>query len=197
MIDYMYILLLFYSVDTVTVSGNTRDNVKSTKEPDLALELKDRSNRTLCELAIGEVTSNAQQNHLSKNARDLARVGLSLKDALDHLEDKYSVTDAYLIGFQVIGQAMSIYMMSRCGNMYLMVHQDDIEIPDSLRELGTIGTQYKVWHELGLTLLEGIKPVLRAVKEGDGLTTHSNIKKSRLPTLSTPEMLSFMKKQTE
>jgi hypothetical protein len=157
--------------------------------------LKDRSNRTLCDLGIGEVTSYAQQNHTSKNAKDLIRVGLGLKDALDYVEDKYNVTDAFLIGFQVIGQSMSMYIMSRCGNMYLMVHQDKVTIPDSLRELSTIGSQYKVWHELGLIVLDGIKPVIQAVKDGSGLTAISSTRWPRFPTLLTPEMLSFMKKQ--
>ncbi|KAF9342339.1 hypothetical protein BGX26_007759, partial [Mortierella sp. AD094] len=70
----------------------------SRKEPDLALEIKDRTNKIIFEVGIGEVTSHAQKGHKKKNAKDLVRIGLSLKDTLDRIQDKYSVEDAVLLG---------------------------------------------------------------------------------------------------
>ncbi|KAF8931599.1 hypothetical protein BGZ47_011758 [Haplosporangium gracile] len=46
----------------------------------LALEIKNGSNKTACEVGVGEVTSHAKKNHKEKNAKDLVRVGLSLKE---------------------------------------------------------------------------------------------------------------------
>ncbi|KAF9429195.1 hypothetical protein BGZ76_001677 [Entomortierella beljakovae] len=94
--------------DSTTESGRSRSGSSSRKEPDLTLEIKDRSNKTLCEVGIGEVTSHAQKGLKKKNAKDLVRVGLSLKDALDFIEDTYGVHDAVLVGWQVIGQIMAI-----------------------------------------------------------------------------------------
>ncbi|KAG0207105.1 hypothetical protein BGX28_001581 [Mortierella sp. GBA30] len=182
-------------VDTISNLGDSRSPAKSNRRPDIVLELKDRSNQTLYDLGIGEVTSFAQQSHQSKNAKDLVRIGHSLKDALDRLEDRYNVTEAFLIGFQVIAQTMSIYIMSRCGNMYLMVHQDEVTIPDSVRDLGVIGSQYRIWHELKLTVLDGIKPVIEAAKDYAVMTTGSGNRESRFPTLWTPEVHSFFKDQ--
>lgn len=69
------------SVDKTTVSGKSRAGSKSHKEPDLVLELKCATNKTICELGIEEVTSLAQRNYEKKNAKDLVRVGLALKEA--------------------------------------------------------------------------------------------------------------------
>ncbi|KAG9062221.1 hypothetical protein KI688_006553 [Linnemannia hyalina] len=131
-------------IDSTTASGRLRNSSSSRKEPDLALEIKDRTNKTICEVGIGEVTSHAQKGHKKKNAKDLVRVGLSLKDALDFIQDKYGVHDALLVGWQVIGQTMAIYLMFKCGNLYIMVHVRDVTIPDNLTELGIISTQFKI-----------------------------------------------------
>ncbi|KAF9085226.1 hypothetical protein BGX27_003525 [Mortierella sp. AM989] len=162
-------------VDTVTVPGNARKPAKSSREPDLVLEL----------------TSWAQQNHHLKNAKDLIRIGLSLKDALDYVEDQVDFTDIAMVGFQVIAQTMDLYTMVRCGNMYLMAHQGQVTIPDSLHDLSMVDSQYKTWHELHLTMRHGIDSILQKVK--DGIRPAAGTEKQRLPTLSTPEMLSYMK----
>ncbi|KAK3815394.1 MAG: hypothetical protein J3Q66DRAFT_208895 [Benniella sp.] len=93
-------------VDSTTSSGRS---CGSRKEPDMALEIKDKTNKTICEVGIGEVTSHEQKGHWKKNAKDLVRIGLSLKDALDWMQDNYDVEDAVLVGWQVIGQDMAIY----------------------------------------------------------------------------------------
>ncbi|KAF9973725.1 hypothetical protein BGZ65_009114 [Modicella reniformis] len=105
-------------------------------------------------------------------AKDLARIGLGLKDALDLIQDKYGVDNATLVGYQVIAQTMSIYLMRRCGNMYVMIHVHDVLIPDSMKELATIGAEYKIWFELALTVENGIKPVLDAAAKGKGVAAH-------------------------
>ncbi|KAG0345949.1 hypothetical protein BG005_001021, partial [Podila minutissima] len=114
-------------IDSTTESGRLRIGYKSRKEPDLALEIKDGLNKTICEVGVGEVTSHAQKVHKKKIAKDLVRVGLSLKDALDFIQDEYGVHDAVLVGWQVIGQIMAIYLMFKCGNLYLMVHVRDAD----------------------------------------------------------------------
>ncbi|KAF8926406.1 hypothetical protein BGZ47_002714, partial [Haplosporangium gracile] len=67
------------------------------QEPDLALEIKDRTNKTICEVGIGEVTFHAQKAH-KKYAKDMVRVGVSMKDALDFIQDGYGAHDALLVG---------------------------------------------------------------------------------------------------
>ncbi|KAF9949714.1 hypothetical protein BGZ72_008563 [Mortierella alpina] len=89
--------------DSTTESGRSRNGSRSRKKPDLALEIKDGLNKTICEVGVGEVTSHAQKGHKRKNAKDLVRVGLSLKDALDFIQDEYGAHDAVLVGWQVIG----------------------------------------------------------------------------------------------
>jgi hypothetical protein len=144
-----------------TVTGRTRNGARSLKEPDLALEIKDRSNKTILEVGIGEVTPHAEKTHKKKNAKDLVRIGLSLKDALDHVQDVYGVNGAILPGWQVIGNSMAIYFMFRCGNVYLFVHVKDVTIPDGLLELKELGADIKTWLELQATVEHGVAPSSR------------------------------------
>ncbi|KAH7028522.1 hypothetical protein BKA57DRAFT_252627 [Linnemannia elongata] len=183
-------------VDSTTESGRSRSGSRSRKEPDLALEIKDGSNKTVCEVGVGEVTSHAQKGHKKKNAKDLVRVGLSLKDALDFIQDEHGVHDAVLIGWQVIGQTMAIYLMFKCGNLYIMVHVRDIMIPDNLTELGTISTQIKVWNDLRATVERGLNPVLEAIASGKGRMTGTtsvlDSAHARVETTRTPEFKTFL-----
>ncbi|KAF9113929.1 hypothetical protein BGW39_003545, partial [Mortierella sp. 14UC] len=128
----------FNFVDKKSASSQT---TSSRKEPDMVLELKDASNRTICDLAFAEATSHAQQNQHKKNAKDFVRLGLNLKDSLDNIEDRYGVRDAVLAGVQVVADMMSIYLMARCGNMYLMAHEQDYVVPDSLKSLLLMNSQ--------------------------------------------------------
>lgn len=186
------------SVDSTTASGRLRSGSSSRKEPDLALQIKDRTNKTICEVGIGEVTSHAQKNHKKKNAKDLVRVGLSLKDALDFIQDEYGIHDALLVGWQVIGQTMAIYLMFKCGNLYIMVHVRDVTIPDNLTELGMISTQFKMWNDLRATIKQGLSPVLEAMVSGTGrmVSTISPLGStySRIETTRTPEFKTFLSK---
>lgn len=120
----------------------------------------------------------------------MARIGLGLKDALDLIQVKYGVDDATLAGCQMITQTMGIYLMQRCGNMYVMVHIHDVSTPDSMKKLATIGPEYKIWFELAHTVENGIKPVLEAVAKGKVVAVHPPlaIAKTRLHTVSTPEL---------
>ncbi|KAG0272916.1 hypothetical protein BGZ95_011289 [Linnemannia exigua] len=108
-------------VDMTRVFGKCRTGTNCKRGPDLVLELKDKTNRIVCELGIGEGTSCAHKDYRKKNAKDLARIGLELKDAFDLIQDKYGVDGATLVGYQVIAQTTSIYLMRRFGNMYVMV----------------------------------------------------------------------------
>lgn len=180
----------------MTASGRSRNGSKSRKEPDLALEIKDRTNKTICEVGIGEVTSHAQKGLKKKNAKDLVRVGLSLKDALDFIQDEYGVNDAVLVGWQVIGQIMAIYLMFKCGNLYIMVHVRDVFIPDNLTELGMISTQIKVWNDLRATVEQGLSPVFEAMASGKSrvISTSGTIGSAhtRIETTRTPEFKTFL-----
>ncbi|KAF8953044.1 hypothetical protein BGZ46_003311 [Entomortierella lignicola] len=182
-------LVFLNFVDKTTVSGKSRTGTKSKREPDLVLELKDQSNKTVCELGLGEATSHAYKNHHKKNRKDLVRIGLGLKDAHDHIQDKFGIHNATLVGYQVIAQTMSIYLMRRCGNMYVMVHTHDVLIPDSMKELATIGAEYKIWFELALTVKDGIKSVLEAVVKEEVPERHPVAAGDfRFKTLCTPEL---------
>ncbi|KAG0373562.1 hypothetical protein BGX24_011548 [Mortierella sp. AD032] len=183
-------------IDATTVSGRLRNGSSSRKEPDMALEIKDSTNKTICEVGIGEVTSYAQKCNKKKNAKDLVRVGHSLKDALDFIQDEYSVHDTVLVGWQVIGQTMAIYLMFKCGNLYIMVHARDVTIPDNLTELGTISSQFKIWNDLRATVEEGLNSVLEAVVSGKGKgrvigavgpvgSVHARIETTRTPEFKT------------
>ncbi|KAF9307716.1 hypothetical protein BG003_000308 [Podila horticola] len=192
-------MVFFNFVDKTTMSGKSRTGTKSKREPDLVLELKDQSNKTICELGLGEGTSHAHKNYRKKNAKDLARIGLGLKDALDLIQDKYDVDDATLVGYQVIAQIMSIYLMRRCGNgsnIYVMIHVDDVLIPDSLKDLPTIGMDYNLWFELAMTVGNGIKPVLDAAAKGTVVADRPPMGagKARIHTTSTPDLNKLLKR---
>lgn len=143
------------------------------------------------------MTSHAQKSHKKKNAKDLVRVGLSLKDALDFIGDTYGVHDAVLVGWQVVGQIMAIYLMFKCGNLYIMVHVRDVTIPDNLTELGTISTQIKIWNDLRATVEQGLSPILEAVVSGKGRVRNLgpfDSVQARVETTRTPEFKTFLSK---
>ncbi|KAF9307967.1 hypothetical protein BG003_011802, partial [Podila horticola] len=182
------------TIESTTGSGRSRNGSRSQKEPDLALEIKDGLNKTICEVGVGDVTSHAHKGHKKKNAKDLVRVGLSLKDALDFIQDEYGAHDAVLVGWQVIGQIMAIYLMFKCGKLYMMVHVRDVTIPDNLTELGTISTQIKIWNDLGATVEQGLSPIFEAIASGKGQvigtvgslgSTHARIETTRTPEFET------------
>lgn len=95
---------------------------------------------------------------------DLVRGGLSLKDA----QDECGVHDAVLVGWQVLGQIMAMYLMFKCGRSSNMVHVRDVTIPDNLTQLSTISTQIKIWNDLRATVEQRLSPVLEAVVSGEG-----------------------------
>ncbi|KAF9416286.1 hypothetical protein BGZ94_010260 [Podila epigama] len=169
-------------VDKATVSGKNRAGKQSKREPDLVLELKDQSKKLFVNWA--------------KNAKDLARIGLGLKDVLDLVQDKYGIHDATLLGYQVVAQTMGVYIMRCCGNMYIMVHVQDLMIPDSLKELGIIGAEFKQWFELARTVEHGIKPVLEAAAKGEVISAHPSLAttQKRFRTVSTPELNKLLKR---
>ncbi|KAI7820577.1 hypothetical protein BC939DRAFT_457777 [Gamsiella multidivaricata] len=181
----------FNFVDKKTVSSQT---TSSRKEPDMVLELKDASNKTICDLAFGEATSHAQQKQHKKNAKDVVRLGLNLKDSLDNIEDKYGVRDAVLAGAQVVADTMSIYLMARCGNMYLMSHEQDYSVPDSLKSLLLMNSQYKAFHELMVTIDEGVAPVLQGVGRTGDIIPNPTVDMLRCTTIRTPEFKTFLRK---
>ena len=81
------------------MSGKNRTGAKSKREPDL---VEGSIEQVRLRVGIGEGTSHAHKNYKRKNAKDLARIGLGLKYAMDLIQDKYDVDDATLVGYQVI-----------------------------------------------------------------------------------------------
>ncbi|KAF9103160.1 hypothetical protein BGX27_010718 [Mortierella sp. AM989] len=158
-------ICLCHDVDRTPLSGQSRVGSKSHKESDLVLELKN-ANKTVCDLGIGEVASHTQRNHAKMNSKDLVRVGLALKEALDLIQDEFGVEDAVLPGWQVIDQAMTIYLMCRCGNMYIMFHVRSSTTPDNLTDLGTFGNDIKTWVEMRATIEQGLASVPAAQSTG-------------------------------
>ncbi|KAF9371396.1 hypothetical protein CPC16_003092 [Podila verticillata] len=166
----------------------------SHKEPDMVLEMKDASNRTICDLVFGEATSHAQQNQQKKNAKDLVRLGLNLKDSLDNIEDRYGVRDAVLTGAHIVADNMGIYLMARCGNMYLVSHEQDFVIPDSFKSILLMNSQYKAFHELVLTIHDGIAPVLQAVGRTGAIIPNPTVHMLRCTTARSPEFKTYLRK---
>ncbi|KAF9993785.1 hypothetical protein BGZ80_002560 [Entomortierella chlamydospora] len=91
-------------IDSTTESERSHSDSSNREEPDLALEIKDGSNRTLCEVGVEEVISPAQKNLRNKNTKDLVRIGLSLKNALDFIEDRYGV-QLFMMPFLLAGKS--------------------------------------------------------------------------------------------
>lgn len=142
------------------------------------------------------------KNYKRRNEKDLARIGLRLKDAMDTIQDKQDVDDATLVGYQVIVQIMNIYLMRRCGNgsnMYVMIHVDDVLIPESLKDFLTIGMDCKLWFELALTVGNGIKPVLDAAAKGTvvAVCPPMGTGKARIRTTSTPDLNKLLRRAQE
>lgn len=180
-------------MDTTYLAGRA---VSSRKEPDLVLEMKDEVNKSLCDMGFGEVTSNAQKRCWKKNAKDLVRVGEMLKNALDRLEDDFGITNAVLPGLQVIAQDMSIYIMFRCGNLYILLYVKDTTIPDSLTDLKNLGADIKTWLELEATVALGLEDVLEQVSLGERrVATPGSLLLERIPTVRTPEFKTFLAKR--
>lgn len=168
----------------------------SRKEPDLALDIKDEANNILCNVGFAEVTSTAQKGCKKKNAKDLVRVGEMLKNALDRLQDDFGITDAVVPGWQVIAQVMSVYIMFRCGNLYILVYVKDVTIPDSLTDLKRLGTDIKTWLELEATLALGLQHVLQQVTLGKKkVATPGSLSLRRIPTIGTPEFKTLLSKK--
>ncbi|KAF9899763.1 hypothetical protein EC991_008341 [Linnemannia zychae] len=134
--------------------------------------------------------------NLKKNAKDLVRVGEMLKNVLDGLQDDFGASHAVVPSWQVIGQVMSIYIMFRCGNLYLLVYVKDVTIPDSLTDLKTLGADIKTWLELEATITLGLHNVLEQVGSGkEHVTTPGSLLQERIPTIGIPEFKTFLTKK--
>lgn len=179
-------------MDSTYLSGKSSS---SRKEPDLGLDIKDEANNVICNVGVAEVTSIAQKGCRKKNAKDLVRLGEMLKNVLDRLQDDFGVTKAVVPGWQVIAQVMSIYIMFRCGNLYLMTYVKDVTIPDSLTDLKTLGADIKTWLDLEATIALGLHNVLEQVSSGKKrVTTPGYLWQERIPTIGTPEFKTFLTK---
>ncbi|KAF9110427.1 hypothetical protein BGX27_006359 [Mortierella sp. AM989] len=179
-------------VDTANHAGKASI---SRKEPDLALNLKDDSNITICNIGIGEVTSMAQRGYKKKNAKDLVRIGGMLKNTLDYLQDDFGISDAVMPGWQVISQEMAIYVMFRCGNIYLMTYIKDVKIPDSLNDLKSLGADIKTWLELQATISLGSQDALEQASSGQRKIATQSTLLERVSTIGTPEFKTFLTKK--
>ena len=119
-----------------------------------------------------------------------------LKNALDRLQDDFGITDAVIPGWQVIGQVVSIYIMFRCGNLYILLYVNDVTIPDSLNDLRTLGAELKTWLELEATIALGLPHVLKQTSFGKKqVATPGSLLLERIPTIGTPEFKTFLTKK--
>ncbi|KAF9991620.1 hypothetical protein BGZ65_000341 [Modicella reniformis] len=138
---------------------------------------------TVLEIGCGEVKGCQQEKHTAANARDLVRVGLLLKDMADHTEDMLGISNAVHLGFQVIGQTSTFYLMRKCGTMYIMTQVCKIAIPDCLDDMGRVFTDYKSWRRLEEAIKAGYEPILNALAKGQ-----TGVRKNHFPTITTPEL---------
>ncbi|KAF9342386.1 hypothetical protein BGX26_007646, partial [Mortierella sp. AD094] len=86
---------------------------KQGKRPDMLLSVVDSNTETVLEVGCGEVKGCREEKHEATTARDLVRVGLFLKDMVDHVEDMLAVTNSTHLGYQVVGQTAAFYLMAK------------------------------------------------------------------------------------
>ncbi|KAF8928191.1 hypothetical protein BGZ52_003640 [Haplosporangium bisporale] len=80
--------------------------------------------------------------------------------------------------------------------MYVMIHADDVLIPDSLKDLPTIEMDYNLWFELALTVGNGVKPVPDAAMKGTvaAVRLPMGAGKAQIRTTSTPDLNKLLKR---
>ncbi|KAF9952479.1 hypothetical protein BGZ70_000588, partial [Mortierella alpina] len=151
---------------TMTKAGTHRKELmeeKHGKRPDMLISVVNSNTEIVLEVGCGEIKGCRQEKHEAANARDLVRVGLLLKDMADHAEDMLGITNSIHLGFQVIGQTGTYYLMAKCGTMYVMSQMCTNTIPDCLDEMGRVFADYKTWRQLQAAFKRGYEPILEAL----------------------------------
>ncbi|KAG0359103.1 hypothetical protein BGZ54_010139 [Gamsiella multidivaricata] len=141
-------------------NGNKND------KQSLAVELKDIHHRTTCTMPIGEVTSQGLKTKKSKVTHDPKRVAILLKEALEFAGKEFGVEDAALVGLQVVANKKDVHVMARVGHIYVLAHQGDVTIPNSLHSLSDIDHDFPMRKALEKSFKQGIEPILKAVRQG-------------------------------
>ncbi|KAI7817770.1 hypothetical protein BC939DRAFT_523107 [Gamsiella multidivaricata] len=148
------------NVDPSTIAQNKND------KQSLAVELKDIHHRTTCTMPIGEVTSQGLKTKKSKVTHDPKRVAILLKEALEFAGKEFGVEDAALVGLQVVANKKDVHVMARVGHIYVLAHQGDVTIPNSLHSLSDIDHDFPMRKALEKSFKQGIEPILKAVRQG-------------------------------
>lgn len=155
----------------------------------MLISIVNANTETILEIGCGEVKGCQQEKHTAANARDLVRIGLFLKDMADHMEDMLGITNAVHLGFQVIGQSSTFYLMAKCGSMYIMTQVCKTTIPDCLDDIGRVFSDHSSWRRLERAIKAGYEPIRKALANGQ-----TGVRKSHFPTTTTPELKNIKNK---
>ncbi|KAF9094729.1 hypothetical protein BGX27_001377, partial [Mortierella sp. AM989] len=155
---------------------------KQGKRPDIRLSVVDGDGDVLIEVGH-EVKSSKNDKNGALVARDLVRIGLFLKDQLDAAEDLYCVTTSLPVGMMIVGNEASFYLMTKCGNFYIMAHMATVVIPDSIEILSKLACDFKTWRQFEKAAVDGYQPPLEAIRSGK-----SGTPKPHFPTTTSPEL---------
>ncbi|KAF9924399.1 hypothetical protein BGZ67_009277 [Mortierella alpina] len=165
---------------------------KQGKRPDIRQGIVDDSGEMIFETGYGEIKSGHHNPDSKKSApvaRDLVRVGLLMKDELDAAEDLYDVTSALALGMQVTGYTFKCFLMAKVGNLYIMKAMSTMAIPNDIKSLSTIASDYKSWRQLKEAARRGIHPLIEAMNTGKKGTPHVHF-----PTTTSPDAKSIKNK---
>ncbi|KAG0067930.1 hypothetical protein BGZ93_007857 [Podila epicladia] len=178
------------SSNTTTQAGvhqkQLTDHKKNGKRPDMLLSYVTDSTQLVCELGYGEFKVCGKGNFDALNARDLVKVGIMLKDLLDMVEDKYSVSNSVHIGFQGIGDKVDFFLMAKVRSIIVMKLVCSMDVPDSIDGLRKLAHDYRKWRLLECLCEKGYKDWVDALKSCESVS-----RKSHARTMSSQELRSI------
>ncbi|KAF9346731.1 hypothetical protein BGX26_001753, partial [Mortierella sp. AD094] len=156
---------------------------KQGKRPDIRLSAVDINRDMVIEMGHGEIKNGKHDKGGAAVSRDLVRVGLFMKDQLDAADDTYGVSNSLSLGMQFIGCKASFFLMSKCGNFYIMMQMATMTIPDSIPALSNVLSEYELWRQLEKAVVDGYHPLIEAIRKG-----RSCIPNEHFPTTASPDL---------
>jgi len=159
------------------------------KRPDVRLSLVDDEGHLNIEVGFAEIKSAKHSWDGPAVSKDIVRLGLLLKDAIDTSEDLYGVTTAIPLGIMLVGSEAAFFMMAKCGNLYLMEKVTTVSVPVDVGSLSAVGSEFRKWKQLELSVAQGYAPLRLAIESGQvGGSEQVDVTKTRFPTTTTPEL---------